>query len=1035
MINEILRDDNGSFNENVEISIEIHDESNSNSIASDHYTNAQGNVTNPLNFAVINARSLYNKAESLVDLFSESDLHLATVSETWLKDNKHTTLSVADLALGENIQLLVKNRRTRGGGVAIAFDDRKMSLKELKIAGNRFEMIGAVGKTIKDTRKILVYSVYFPPKQPAQKTRDMLLLLADSIEKAKLEFDDPYVVIGGDFNHVDITPAIEDFPDISQYPMMPTRGNVALDSAASNFVAHMLDISTTDPLVGDGVRSDHCPLLITSSLPRLHQYKMLTFSTRPYTVEGEEKFGKLLAEKDWMELEGMDANAAAKYLNATLKGFSDACFPVKMHKIKSSDPPWFNRKLKRMIRNRKRLFKRQGRSAAWKEAKARTYAEILCQKKIFIEKIKTRTRNAGCSRAYFEAINMFRTKSAPKRWDIRSMFPGKEDIEIAEISATYFNRISCEFESLPRPTWAGESNYPIIEVYEISAQLKKCKKPRSQVDGDVNPNLVSKFHDLFAIPLYYIFNTITTSLTWPSLWKSETVHLIPKTSAPSELSQLRNLSCTPLFSKVLESFILRRLKEEISLSPAQYGGLKGCSVDHFLIDTWQEILSNLEDPDAACSLMSIDFEKAFNRMSHQACIQTLEAKGVSPATTAMVHCFLFERTMSVKIGDSFSCPRKVPGGSPQGSILGNFLFCITTDSLSDTGSVAQESAVSEESELSFHTADGSISQESFVSATSERRSSESSSGDSGDVIPFFRSRRPFLLDSSSEEEMGEREIERIIGPMSNKEISIKCYIDDFNNIEKIRSRDAPCHITVNKKVVHSRAFKSEHLFENITKRAEDIKMRVNQSKTQLLCISGNNDQITNSYIKTNDGRIDSGEELKILGFWFGRTPSAGTHIDKMLSKFRSRLWSLRHLKRNGMSAEDLLFVYKTILRPVLEFAAPTYHSLLTKTQSEKIEALQKRALKIIYGVESSYDEQLKNGIVERLSDRRETLCCNFAKKASLSDRFGNKWFPKRVEDNHNIRRRGPYLEQRARTERMRQSPIFYMRRLLNERNS
>ena len=153
MNNEILRDDNSSFNENVEISIEIHDESNSNSIVSDHYTNAQGNVTNPLNFAVINARSLYNKAESLVDLFSESDLHLATVSETWLKDNKHTTLSVADLALGKNIQLLVKNRRTRGGGVAIAFDDMKMSLKEFKIAGNRFEMIGAVGKTIKDTKK------------------------------------------------------------------------------------------------------------------------------------------------------------------------------------------------------------------------------------------------------------------------------------------------------------------------------------------------------------------------------------------------------------------------------------------------------------------------------------------------------------------------------------------------------------------------------------------------------------------------------------------------------------------------------------------------------------------------------------------------------------------------------------------------------------------------------------------------------------------------------------------------------------------
>ena len=37
--------------------------------------------------------------------------------------------------------------------------------------------------------------------------------------------------------------------------------------------------------------------------------------------------------------------------------------------------------------------------------------------------------------------------------------------------------------------------------------------------------------------------------------------------------------------------------------------------------------------------------------------------------------------MSVKISDSNSKPRRAPGGSPQGSILANFLVCATTNGL------------------------------------------------------------------------------------------------------------------------------------------------------------------------------------------------------------------------------------------------------------------------------------------------------------------------------------------------------------------
>ena len=53
----------------------------------------------------------------------------------------------------------------------------------------------------------------------------------------------------------------------------------------------------------------------------------------------------------------------------------------------------------------------------------------------------------------------------------------------------------------------------------------------------------------------------------------------------------------------------------------------------------------------------------------------------------MVATFLRGRSMTIRVGDSKSKLRPVPGGSPQGTLLGNFLFIITTDYLDLTDDI------------------------------------------------------------------------------------------------------------------------------------------------------------------------------------------------------------------------------------------------------------------------------------------------------------------------------------------------------------
>ena len=74
------------------------------------------------------------------------------------------------------------------------------------------------------------------------------------------------------------------------------------------------------------------------------------------------------------------------------------------------------------------------------------------------------------------------------------------------------------------------------------------------VEGDLFPQLVDKYANILAVPLTKIFNLVLWSYHWPTQWKVETVTVIPKGSTATSYEECRNLSCTPLFSKICESY-------------------------------------------------------------------------------------------------------------------------------------------------------------------------------------------------------------------------------------------------------------------------------------------------------------------------------------------------------------------------------------------------------------------------------------------------------------------------------------------------
>ena len=170
--------------------------------------------------------------------------------------------------------------------------------------------------------------------------------------------------------------------------------------------------------------------------------------------------------------------------------------------------------------------------------------------------------------------------------------------------------------------------------------------------------------------------------------------------------------------------------------------------------------------------------------------------------------------------------------------------------------------------------------------------------------------------------------------------------------------------------------------------------------------------------------------MKVLGFHLSDRPGMRAHVDTLKKRFRRQYWTLYHLKTAGFTQDELARVYRTVLRPFLDYCQVVYHSMITDEQDQVIERLQSRALKIIYGPRVPYWEMRKMAEVTTLRQRRIEACDKFAGKCLNSDRFSH-WFPLPQSGRASGRKGEKYREDYARCDRLRNTPIFYFRRRLN----
>lgn len=171
-------------------------------------------------------------------------------------------------------------------------------------------------------------------------------------------------------------------------------------------------------------------------------------------------------------------------------------------------------------------------------------------------------------------------------------------------------------------------------------------------------------------------------------------------------------------------------------------------------------------------------------------------------------------------------------------------------------------------------------------------------------------------------------------------------------------------------------------------------MKVNEQKTKEMLIYFGT-QIDTKNIKkivVNGRDIERVEVFKLLGVIISTDLSWDAHVDYLVSKVAKRIHCLRHLIHAGVKHSDILTIYCSVIRSVLEHACPVWHPGLTNKQSYKLESIQKRILRMVFPT-LEYSTALTQAQLERLDSRREKFTKELFEQIKHPDHVLHKLLP------------------------------------------
>ena len=933
----------------------------------------------------INPRSIYNKKEEFSLLLEQYSADVICISESFERESLplHQVLEL------ENYEIIsmIKRREFKGGNPVILINKDKFIVQKIcpdpVTVPVGVEAIWAVisprNNAGKKFKNIAVCSLYYRGPKSTKKQE-----LFDHIGETYHYLSAKYgvnmeFIIAGDTNRLNLSPILNLSPRLVQTVKVPTRlkPDAILDPIITTLSKYYAEPVTKPPINPDdtttGKPSDHLIVLMRPISacqpvpPRVYKEVKI----RPITESGLQLFRAWIEEQRWLEIYTcQDVNEKAAMFQKTLIENFQNCFPLKTFKVCDDDQPWMSKSLKKLDRLRKREFYKHKKSEKWLRLNKQFHEKCKVEKEKYYENIVSDLKESNISQWYSKVKRMAGQLSPSVSPDsCIDELTGLSDQSQAEKIADHYASISNEYEPIRAEDFQeyGSGKFMPPRI-SVSKVVKVIKS--------MNKRAAAVLGDL---PMR-IIQDFCDELSRPL------AHIINSCLTQGKYPNIWKLEQVTPVPKVLPPEKLKDLRK--------ISGLLNFSkiTDKILAQFIAEDMKQTRDKSQFGNQKQISIQHYLVSMLHKV-LTSLDENNPKKSMGVLLQMIdwsqAFDR-MSHKLGiESFVKNGVRPSLIP---ILISFFqdrqMLVKWKGLRSTvrplpGGGPQG---------------GTLGIEEYLSQ-------------SNDNVDFLdRSEKFKFIDDLS--------IVEIINLLS---IGLASY-----NVHS----HIPSDIGIENFYLPPENLKSQKYLENISKWTTQRQMKLNTKKTNYMIFNFTKNKQFNTRLTLEGNVLDQVKETRLLGIILRDDLSWKSNTAELTRRAFSRMVILKNLVKFDVPLIDLVQIYTLYIRSVAEQSAVVWHPSITKGEQRDIERVQKVALKVIFGQNYiSYENSLQLTGLETLYSRRKKLSLNFAKKCVKNE--ATQWLFPQNRISLNTRHPEKYKVTKARTERLVNSAVPYMQRLLN----